>query len=98
MEGGLVDDTQDGRAGGVGAGRDRVEEPRWWVFTFGAGHEHAGHYVRIYGTFAGARAEMISRYGRWWAFQYSEDEWERTVRNMESMGWPVETELKEEEV
>ena len=96
----VVAGAQDGgsvRHGEVRAGEEGVERPRWWVFTFGCGHKHAGHYIRIFGTFSEARTEMVDRYGRQWAFQYSEDEWERTVRIMECMDWPVETELKEED-
>lgn len=90
-----MDDPQVRDAGGVGAGQDRVESPGWWVFTFGMGHEHRGHYVRIHGTFSEARAEMVRRFGSEWAFQYSEDAWQETVRSMTVMGWPVETELEE---
>ena len=93
MEGGLVDDTKDGRAGGVGAGPDRVEEPRWWVFTFGVNHLYAGHYVRIFGTFSEARGKMFGLFDAYWAFQYSQEQWDATVERMRSMGWPVETEM-----
>ena len=95
MEGRLVDHPQDRGNDGVGAGQDRIGTPGWWVFTFGMGHEHRGHYVRIYGTFSEARAEMTRRFGSEWAFQYSEDAWQETVRSMTAMGWPVETELEE---
>lgn len=44
-----------------------------WVFTFGSGHEHEGHYVKIKGTFEEARAKMFERYGTAWAFQYSDE-------------------------
>lgn len=46
-----------------------------WYFTFGCGQEHAGHYVKIKGTFSEARAKMFDRFGDKWAFQYSEQEW-----------------------
>ena len=48
---------------------------KWWVFTFGSGQKHAGYYVRIQGTFEAARKKMIEKYGKQWAFQYSQDEW-----------------------
>jgi NAD-dependent SIR2 family protein deacetylase len=46
------------------------EEPKDWVFTFGIGQEHAGKYTVIFGTFNGAREEMIRRHDLVWAFQY----------------------------
>lgn len=64
-----------------------------WIFTFGCGQEHAGKYVRIYGTFFEARHKMFERYGDKWAFQYSEDEWERMRRNPKRV-WKMETELE----
>lgn len=72
------------------------EPRRWWVFTFGCGHRNRGHYVRIYGTFEGARAEMVRRYGREWAFQYTQEQWDEAEENLRANGWPVETELKED--
>lgn len=42
-----------------------------WIFTFGSGQEHDGHYVVIYGTYGEARAEMIRHFGNRWAFQYA---------------------------
>jgi hypothetical protein len=69
---------------------------QWWYFTFGCGQPHEGHFVKIFGTFDEARAEMISRYGLAWAFQYSEKqwhEWENKCRT-EGMLWMLETELK----
>jgi len=45
-----------------------------WYFTFGYAHRHPGCYTVIYGTFAEARAEMVRRHGREWAFQYSSAE------------------------
>lgn len=47
-----------------------VELPQDWFFTFGAGQEHDGGYVRIYGTQAGARAAMVEAFGTAWSFQY----------------------------
>ena len=66
-----------------------------WVFTFGVGHKHGGHYVRIKGDYDAAREEMFRRFGGEWAFQYDArewDEWEKDpVRSMF-----LETELKED--
>lgn len=45
-----------------------------WLFSWGYGQEHPNRYVRIEGTYFEARAEMIRRYGRRWAFQYPESE------------------------
>lgn len=53
-----------------------MEEKQWWTFTFGCGQEHAGMYVKIYGTFASTRKIMFERYGEEWAFQYDEKEWQ----------------------
>jgi hypothetical protein len=41
-----------------------------WYFTFGVGQENVGKYVKIFGTCDEARAEMMRRHGRAWAFQY----------------------------
>lgn len=54
-------------------------EVREWVFTFGFGQcvdgvALAGKYVRIRGTADDARAEMLRRFGRTWAFQYESEE------------------------
>lgn len=41
----------------------KMDKKRDWIFTFGCGQEHAGHYVKIHGTYDEARAEMFRRYG-----------------------------------
>lgn len=46
-----------------------------WYFTFGRGDEHNGEpyrdkFVKIHGTFEGARLEMFMRYGRAWSMQH----------------------------
>lgn len=53
---------------------------KWWVFTFGCGQKHAGHYVRIFGTYEGARKLMFDKYGAEWAFQYSEEEYKESIK------------------
>lgn len=68
---------------------------QWWIFTFGYGQEHAGHYVRIYGTFSKARHKMIEKYGKEWAMQYSEQEWNKWVEYADAIGEGryIETEM-----
>ncbi len=70
------------------------EEEQTWIFTFGSGQQHAGHFVRINGTFDSARAEMFDRYGEDWGFQYSEEKWKEMEDNP-SRWWPMEKELVE---
>lgn len=65
-----------------------------WVFTFGLGQKHAGHFVRICGSFDEARAEMFARYGREWAFQYSEQEWNDWCERAKRYGMRIERELE----
>ncbi len=45
-----------------------------WIFTFGVDTPLGHHFVRIQGTYAEARAEIIRRYGSKWAFQYQSEE------------------------
>lgn len=59
-----------------------MNDKTWYIFTFGSGQEHHGHYVRIFGTFEEARKQMIAEFGLKWAFQYSEKEWEDLKRNL----------------
>jgi len=68
-----------------------------WVFTFGCGQPNAGHYVVIEGGFFEARRKMMERYGRQWAMQYSEVDWERICKQAreDGLGWMVETSLDE---
>lgn len=69
------------------------EPEQWWVFTFGCGQEHAGYYVKVYGTYGGARAKMFEKYGDKWAFQYSAVEWDRWSKDPDLM-WCMEKELE----
>lgn len=73
------------------------ENERWWVFTFGVGQKHRGHYVRRFGTYGSAREQMVRKYGREWAFQYSQEEWDAWVKKCKAEGLMsfVETELCE---
>ena len=67
----------------------------WWIFTFGVGHPHEGHYVKIWGTFGSARQKMFEKYGDQWSFQYSEQEWIDWVARC-PIGCPIEQELKDD--
>lgn len=69
-----------------------MEERKWYVFTFGYGQKHEGRFVRIFGTYAEARQEMIDRFGIEWAFQYSQEEWDAWEKRRPSYV-PAETEL-----
>lgn len=53
----------------------KMDKEKDWIFTFGCGQEHAGHYVKIHGTYSEARAEMFRRYGDQWCWQYDADEY-----------------------
>ena len=64
-----------------------------WIFTFGCGQEHEGHYVTFSGDFNEARYKMIAEYGVEWAFQYSQVEWNDYVKKARDKGYPIETEL-----
>jgi len=68
-----------------------------FYFTFCADQNHAGHYVKINGTYASAREKMIERYSEKWGFQYFEKEWAKNVEEMKKIGFPVETEFVESE-
>ena len=71
----------------------KVEPDAWYYFTFGHGHEHYGYYVKIKGTYAVARAKMFERYGDKWAFQYSEEDWQKIIDDPHRW-WPMEEELE----
>lgn len=44
-----------------------------WYFTFACGHSKlSNNYVRIYGTYSGARAKLQAKVGKYFAFQYDE--------------------------
>lgn len=70
------------------------DEEEKWIFTFGSGQKHAGHYVIMTGPQVIAREKMIEKYGNNWAFQYSEAEWEE-MENDPNRFWPLETPLEE---
>lgn len=66
---------------------------KWWIFTFGCGHPHAGYYVKIRGSYTEAREKMVARYGVRWAFQYSLEEWNRRL-NDPYRPYPMEMRLE----
>lgn len=68
-------------------------EQQWWVFTFGSGQKHGGHYIKIYGTYSSARQKMVDKYGLAWGFQYSLDEWTEMEKDPKRF-WPMETLLE----
>ena len=72
------------------------EEPKWYYFTFGHGQPNAGHYVKIFGTYGGAREKMFAKYDKRWAFQYSEEEWDAWVKKAthEGVEYMIEKELE----
>lgn len=74
---------------------DFHETQQWWVFTFGVGHPHEGHYVKYFGTYAEARNRMIDKYGLKWAFQYPKTQWDEWLKDPERAKY-METELEEE--
>lgn len=53
---------------------DDAEVEKDYYFTFGCGQAHPNCYVRIHGTFTGARDEMFRRYGAKWSMQYDSPE------------------------
>lgn len=65
----------------------------WWIFTFGCGQQHAGRYVRIWGTFDEARRKMFEKFGREWSVQYSEVDWNR-MKNDPNRKYAIETEME----
>ena len=76
--------------------KKKTKKPKpegWWYFTFGCGQQHAGRYVKIWGTLMDARDRMFERYGAKWSFQYSEKVWNK-MKNDPNRFWPMETELE----
>lgn len=67
---------------------------QYWIFTFGCGQQHAGFYVKIWGTFGEARQKMFDKYGSEWSFQYSEEKW-KEIEN-DPRAWYKQKEPKKE--
>lgn len=42
-----------------------------WYFTFAHNHDYPNNYVKINGTYDGAKGEMNRRFGTKWADQYA---------------------------
>lgn len=69
------------------------EKKCWYIFTFGCDQPNAGKYVKVFGTYGGARKKMHDKYGDKWAFQYSEEEWNGYLNDPDRT-WDMETELE----
>lgn len=65
-----------------------------WIFTFGSGQPNEGKYVVFHGTFGEARQKMFDLFGSRWAFQYSEEEWQKWVEECKKIGYPCETQME----
>lgn len=70
-----------------------MSKEQWWIFTFGCGQQHENHYVKIKGTYEEARDKMFELYGKEWALQYSEEEWNEWEKRR-PIYIPAETELE----
>ena len=64
-----------------------------YIFTFGVGQKHAGYYVKASGTYGEARQKMVDKYGLDWAFQYTEEEWQKWL-DRKPIYIPAEKELE----
>lgn len=64
-----------------------------WVFTFGCGQRHAGHFVRLSGTHDEAREKMFRLFGEEWCWQYSEEQWAECLKRAKDRGIAPEREL-----
>lgn len=53
---------------------EQAEVERDWFFTFGCGQAHPNGYVKIRGTFGGARDAMFERFGAKRSMQYESAE------------------------
>ena len=67
-------------------------EDNLWIFTFGCGQPLGGKCVKIEGTYEEARDKMCAQFGKEWAFQYSNTEWEG-YKNDPNRKWPMEEEI-----
>lgn len=56
-------------------GAGKMDDPKYYYFTFGLGTLLRRKYIKLYGTYGETRSEMMDSFGSHWAFQYSEDEW-----------------------
>ena len=60
-----------------------------YIFTFGSDSPMTGKAVRIKGSFEETRRKMFDAYGSHWAFQYSEEEWEKMEKDPDRT-WKME--------
>ena len=70
----------------------KKEKEQYWIFTFGQGQRYSGYYVKVKGTFWGARKKMSDAYGENWSIQYSEEEW-KDLKNDPERFWEMEKQL-----
>ena len=54
------------------------EKQEFYYFTFG--DDRLDKYVKIEGNFSESRTRMIYEYGRQWAFQYGEEDFQRVKK------------------
>jgi len=53
-----------------------------YIFTFGSGHLYQGFYQPIFASDRSiARLKMIELYGLKWGFEYTEEEWNKTIKD-----------------
>ena len=50
-----------------------------WYFTFCQSDEKRNGYAKFYGTVGESRQQMVDIWGTYWAFQYSEKDFEGQV-------------------
>lgn len=58
-----------------------MDKDQYWYFTFGWNSSKRNKYVKIYGSFLGARTIMEEEFGTRWAFQYSWEEFEHQIED-----------------
>lgn len=65
-----------------------------FIFTFPNNHPLGGHYQPVYAKYSHvARERMFERYGHYWGFQYTEEQWMDWEKQAQEMGLPIEREL-----
>lgn len=66
-----------------------------FIFTFYTAHPLGGKCQPIYAKDYGqAREKMCEYYGNKWGFQYTEEEWNKSLKNARKIGYKLETELE----
>jgi len=65
-----------------------------FIFTFGGNHSLRGKCQPIFAKdYSEARNKMVEIHGVRWAFQYTNEDWEK-IKNDKNRFWPMETELE----